>query len=59
MIRCKGFYDCNDTEKLCERIDKWLVENKIDTIKMDTVASGRLDHHVSIVVWYNEEERGE
>lgn len=54
MERCKFFYDCNESVKLGETIDNWIVSNNIKVTRMKTVATGRLDHHVTVVIFYED-----
>ena len=48
------FYAVNDPEGLQGRINKWLQEkgDKLEITRTMQDASGRLDHHVTITIFY-------
>ena len=54
MEKVKVFYGCNDADGLEERINDWLSEmgEKIEITRALQDASGRLDHHVTITIFY-------
>ncbi|MBI2108948.1 MAG: hypothetical protein HYT93_02065 [Parcubacteria group bacterium] len=54
MERVKVFYGCNDAEGLEQRINAWLdkMGDKIEITRTMQDASGRLDHDVTITIFY-------
>lgn len=54
MEQVKVFYRCNNTPGLEKEINDWLAKMS-DTIEITRAlqaASGRLDHHVTITIFY-------
>lgn len=54
MERVKVFHSCNDAPKLEKDINGWLdfMGDKIEITRTMQDASGRLDHHVTITIFY-------
>ncbi len=52
-MRVKVFYAHNDSEALEQRFNEWVETEQIDHIHQITVvATGRLDHNVTMTVFY-------
>jgi len=54
MEHVKVFYACNDAAKLEKNINEWLdsMGDKIEITRTMQNASGRIDHHVTITIFY-------
>ncbi len=54
MERVKVFYACNSAGKLEKDINEWLdsMGDKIEITRAMQGASGRMDHHVTITIFY-------
>lgn len=52
MEKVKIFYECNNAAELERRINEWLDSNKVNITRVLQDASGRLDHHVTITIFY-------
>lgn len=52
MEKVKVFYGYNDATGLEKRINEWLELNKVNIVRVLQDASGRLDHHVIITIFY-------
>jgi hypothetical protein len=53
-MKVKTFYVCNDTKKLEQLINDWIIEAK-PIIKIVTqCSSGRMDHHVTTTIFYED-----
>lgn len=52
MEKVKVFYGCNDATGLEKRINEWLDSNKVKIVRVLQDASGRIDHHVTITIFY-------
>lgn len=52
MEKVKVFYGCNDAVGLEKRINEWIEQNKVNITRVLQDASGRLDHHVTITIFY-------
>jgi len=54
MERVKVFYECNNAEGLEKAINGWLESQgeKIEITRTMQDASGRIDHHVTITIFY-------
>lgn len=50
----KIFYACNDAPGLENSINEWLKHKSINIVRVLQDASGRLDHHVTITIFYTE-----
>lgn len=54
MEKVKVFYACNNSALLEESINKWLGENRVTIVRVLQSASGRMDHKVTITIFYNQ-----
>ena len=54
MERVKVFYERNNAEALEKRINEWLESqgDKIEITRTMQDASGRVEHHVTITIFY-------
>lgn len=52
MEKVKIFYGCNDPNGLEKRINDWLDTNKVNIVRVLQDAYGRLDHHITITIFY-------
>ena len=53
-MKVKTFYVCNDTQKLENLINDWIVDVKPNIKIVTQCASGRLDHHVTTTIFYKD-----
>lgn len=55
-MKVKTFYVCNNTKKLQDDINRWIVDEKPKILIVTQCASGRLDHQVTTTIFYEEQE---
>lgn len=55
MERVKVFYACNNPSGLEEKINSWLEKaGDIEITRTMQDATGRLDHHVTVTIFYKQ-----